>query len=189
MLWPSTWNSVYGWSGGTARLRIPAEHGRIERQRLVDAMGIQLGPPEGVRSGRLETAHLRPLPRRDVGTRCVLEDGHPPLVADVEGRRDHRPAGGRDRAGQRIGIVRADIERPGRGLLGRLEATDPGRVLSADLGQSIAAVLRIGVDLDVPAEDLRVVGPRCRRIARCQIDPGRLVVDRRRRVRHGRDPP
>ena len=66
-----------------------------------------------------------------------------------------------------------------------LRAADPGGVLATDLGEAIATVLRVGIDLDIPAEDLRVEVPRCGGILRREVDPGRLVGDPRCDVGHG----
>src|SRR4029077_9548470 len=54
---------------------------------------------------------------------------------------------------------------------------NPRHPLVADIRHSISTVLRIGIDVDLPAEHFRVELARRRGIGRRQVDPRRLVRD------------
>ena len=53
---------------------------------------------------------------------------------------------------------------------------DSGHTHAGILGHGVAAVLRIGIDLDVPAQQLRIEIARAFGIGRRQIDPCRAVI-------------
>src|SRR4029078_5130749 len=66
----------------------------------------------------------------------------------------------------------------------RHRPADARRVLAIDLRDRVAAVLRVGIDLDVPAEDLRVELASCGGAGRSEVHPGRLVQDPGRSLNH-----
>src|SRR6185436_1571633 len=162
----------------------PAEYSLVERQDLVDAARVHLGPGEAVRRLRPKAAHPGGLPAGDECPRRILEDGHPALVADIERRRGDGPAGCLDLGAQRLGVVGADVEHPRGRLVGRLCAADPGDILAVAAGEGVATVLRVLIDFDVPPEDRRVEASCRSRIRRRKIDPRWLVDHGRRDLCH-----
>src|SRR4029079_14144754 len=92
-------------------------------------------------------------PGRAEGTGWVLVPRHPALVADIERRHDHGPAGLGDPLAQALEIVAADVERPRGRLIGCHGRSDPGGVVAIDPRDRVPVVLRIRVHLDVPSEE------------------------------------
>src|SRR5206468_3168560 len=68
-----------------------------------------------------------------------------------------------------------------------LGGTDPGDVLAADLGQRVAARVRVRGDVYLPTEELGVEVARAGRILAGKIDPGRRVGNKRFGVWHMTD--
>src|SRR5450756_748379 len=87
----------------------PAEHVAVERDGLLDAARVELGPTERVWPAGGEAAHAQRLPRRDERSGGILEHGHAALVGDIERRRDNRAAAGLYLGGQILGVVGADV--------------------------------------------------------------------------------
>src|SRR5205085_11944277 len=128
----------------------------IKRDCLVDAARVQFGPPEAIWPRRLEATHRFGLPGREVRPRRVLEHGHSTLIADVERGRDDLATSSFDLLRQCLRVTRAEVHVPGARRLGCLLRSDARDILPADLSHSIAAVLRIRGNLDVPAEEVRI---------------------------------
>src|SRR6266478_4508253 len=148
-----------------ALLRAPSEQLLVEGLRLLEAACIQLGPAISVGLADDQRAcHLVRLPYADGASGRVLDDGHRALRADSHRLHHHAAAGGLGLLGGVRCIGGRDVYEPrGRGLR-RHFAADPRHILACDPCHPIAAVLRVGIDLDIPPEQLRVELTRTRRI-------------------------
>src|SRR5712692_1421294 len=140
-----------------ALLRAPSEQLLVEGLGLLEAACVQLGPAISIGLADDQRArHLARLPYADGASGRVLDDGHRALRADSHRLHHHAAAGGVGVYARGRCVSGRDVDLPCGRSVRRHLAADPRHILATDPCHPIPAVLRVGIDLDIPPEQLRV---------------------------------